>query len=665
MKHPETFSLGVAIVVVALILPFAIGNQKRSDGQAPSAAARKPAVDPHLSAKSAAALDPAPRAKAKRMRPITMPTEDSQTTSSARIIEGVPDVPCDDCGTGDHWIDDPLCPGGLDHFSTTALVGLDTSLDCKLDTSLVLFDASVTTILRSDPLDDSQNFPGLSDIDNHRDVIDTTIDFLLLTNTNADVFLAAGRATILPLAASLGAIMEQPNNPALADSFFDVNFELEFGGTFLYNQQPLRVEAKIDCVSPKALYLHITGCHELFTSPNPGEGVHVANLVSAQHETFPDPCPDLGDCCTAHQGSGCMDATCCQEVCAADASCCGGGAFAWGEACAQLAWQFCPSCIPFGTTYSISPGVRPAGKTGCQSVADPNKPGEPDDIVRYDGLLDEIRTLENDTIPFVFETRFPLPDNVTSYCFTMFTFLPGDLFPLPGGPNTGPGDACVEFGVNVPLKLPPGSKVVGAGAFAASGPDVLFDEPLDPAACAHTNDAISCNVNLPGVAGMKVDIVDVCLDVAVNAPGECEPTADEDACEPVTCPDPTDECVATGAIVLDKVEGTFARTACDCVEPGGCRVFVSDFAVCLGTCPPCETCLGGGFGETEASCTCERIGDINGDDIVDLRDYQGFQVSFGRIGVTGTKHECADLNDDGRVDDLDYIIFVMHFVPPP
>lgn len=80
-----------------------------------------------------------------------------------------------------------------------------------------------------------------------------------------------------------------------ADSFFDVFFEVSFSGQLLYNQAPLRIESTIDCFPPDATYAPPQGCIPLYTSPNPGEGVHLANLVRANLDVFPPPPVAVGD----------------------------------------------------------------------------------------------------------------------------------------------------------------------------------------------------------------------------------------------------------------------------------------------------------------------------------------------------------------------------------
>ncbi len=71
--------------------------------------------------------------------------------------------PCSECGPGEHWVDN--CSSGQDVVdSHAAVIGMDTNGDCIEDVSLVLHPCpgiTPLTITRSDPQDDSVNFPGL------------------------------------------------------------------------------------------------------------------------------------------------------------------------------------------------------------------------------------------------------------------------------------------------------------------------------------------------------------------------------------------------------------------------------------------------------------------------------------------------------------------------
>ncbi|RME37392.1 MAG: hypothetical protein D6788_09555, partial [Planctomycetota bacterium] len=281
------------------------------------------------------------------------------------------DTPCDTCGPGDHWVDN--CSGGADRMPSSALVGIDLNLDCQPDMSMVL--RGPVTVWRSNPLDDSLQFPGSAPVDGHFDVIDTEIVALELSNPSSGVVLRAGEGTGMgPLPPSPGAILEQSASPPLADSFFDVMFEIDLGGGRLaYNHDPLRVKSKIDCLPPDAEYIHPTGCIPLFDVPvgDPTGGQIVANLVSADHSTFPT-CgdPTTGDCFVPNGTPFCDDAACCGRVCETNPACCTNG---WDERCASLAQDLCiPSeacCMPDATCQDL-PRVRCIEAGGTPQGAD-------------------------------------------------------------------------------------------------------------------------------------------------------------------------------------------------------------------------------------------------------------------------------------------------------
>lgn len=109
---------------------------------------------------------------------------------------------------------------------------------------------------------------------------------MVLTGGGVTLTAGAGLGMGGVLPPSLGEIVEQPSNPASADSSFEVFFEVDLGGgQFLYNHTAATLEAKINCVPPDTTYFHVTVPVELFTAP--AGGVHVADLVSANHRTFP------------------------------------------------------------------------------------------------------------------------------------------------------------------------------------------------------------------------------------------------------------------------------------------------------------------------------------------------------------------------------------------
>ena len=197
------------------------------------------------------------------------------------------DGPCSQCSPGEHWVD--TCPGSQDQITNHNLVvGIDLDLDCEVDIELTLSDSPLI-VDRSDPQDDSLNFPGLRPLDGHLDVIDTEIvSMSLIGSGGITVTAGGGLGQGGSLAPSLGTIAEQPADPERAYSFFDVFFEIDMGGgMYVYNQTASRIEAVIDCVPPRAIYVKPPQCLSLYTSPIPGEGEHIANLVTGEHSVNP------------------------------------------------------------------------------------------------------------------------------------------------------------------------------------------------------------------------------------------------------------------------------------------------------------------------------------------------------------------------------------------
>jgi len=214
--------------------------------------------------------------------------------------------PCSKCGPGPHWVD--TCSGGSDTMPSAAVVGIDMDLDCIEDMALTL--AGPTTVVRSDPQDDSMQFPGLAPVDGHMDVIDTEIVAMSLSGGGVTLT-AGGGLGVQALAPTVGAAVEEAGDNTLIDSFFDVMFEVDLGGgMYAYNQQPVRVEAVIDCVPPDATFVFPPGCIPLYTTPVPGQGTHIGNLIRAEHDTYPEPgvgcCLPDGLCITVTDPVECM-----------------------------------------------------------------------------------------------------------------------------------------------------------------------------------------------------------------------------------------------------------------------------------------------------------------------------------------------------------------------
>lgn len=84
--------------------------------------------------------------------------------------------------------------------------------------------------------------------------------------------------------------------------------------------------------------------------------------------------------------------------------------------------------------------------------------------------------------------------------------------------------------------------------------------------------------------------VDICCDCQPDLPTECEPTPDGLDCEPVVCPDPTDEC-RPRCLLLDSTGG-YSVLDCDCRGIDDCHIELVPGAEpqCVGECPPGQVC---------------------------------------------------------------------------
>jgi hypothetical protein len=203
---------------------------------------------------------------------------------------GPGDPPCSACPPGPGFVSS--CSAGMDNLQTAALVGIDLTLDGVVDTNLIL--SGPAEVIRQSPSGGQ---------------IDTEIVSMTLTGGGATLRAGSG----LGLPASLGQIVQQQEDPSVADSFFDVFFEVDIGGMVVHNQTPLHVQMEIECIPPQGTYVHV------ITQPIPlfdQNGVHVANLVTARHITFPDQfrwekgvsCDELNPPCMEHTGA-CCDGT--------------------------------------------------------------------------------------------------------------------------------------------------------------------------------------------------------------------------------------------------------------------------------------------------------------------------------------------------------------------
>lgn len=188
------------------------------------------------------------------------------------------------CGSGPHWID--TCGGGDDNFSGTAGVHTIEIFGIGTFTSSLAQQGDFI-VSRSDPLDDSLQFPGLRPTDGHFDVIDTEI--VQLTLSSGGITMTVGSPFNPVLTPTLGTIAEDPGNSSLGNSFFDVFFELDLGGGFLvYNQTAVRMESTIPGVPPDlGLFPHVFLGGPIALFDDPLAGNQVGLLFEATHLPAP------------------------------------------------------------------------------------------------------------------------------------------------------------------------------------------------------------------------------------------------------------------------------------------------------------------------------------------------------------------------------------------
>ncbi len=184
------------------------------------------------------------------------------------------------CGPGAHWVD--ACPGAIEIFPLTN--GIHT---------IEIFNVGVFNLATTGPTT-ILRLPGTTVPDHH---IDT--EMVSLTLTGGGLTLTAGDGIANGIAdgplGSLGRITEQGGNPALADSFFDIFFEITgaplapFGGR-LHNVDPCRMESVINQVPPPIGTTYV--CSPLPVALFDDLGVQQGQLLSTTHIIQSEPIPE-------------------------------------------------------------------------------------------------------------------------------------------------------------------------------------------------------------------------------------------------------------------------------------------------------------------------------------------------------------------------------------
>ena len=183
------------------------------------------------------------------------------------------------CGPGSHWVD--ACPGGIDLFPLTK--GVHT---------INIFGVGVFNLLTTGPTTVWRG-PGTTLPDHH---IETELVALTLTGGGLTLTAGDGMGNGLsdgPLF-SPGKITEQGGDSTMADSFFDIFFEIDglalqqSGLGKLHNNNPCVMEAVLDQVPPKAGTTYVcdlTNPILLFTAQNQPVG----QLLFTSHQIIPEP----------------------------------------------------------------------------------------------------------------------------------------------------------------------------------------------------------------------------------------------------------------------------------------------------------------------------------------------------------------------------------------
>lgn len=187
-------------------------------------------------------------------------------------------------GPGDHWVD-TVTEGtyvmNVDGDFYTTVYGIGASSFVASGQIMVWYDDARDT---PDPLD-----PGHS---NHVDVEIVSMNLTGNAPGVGPVALRSGDSVANgmsdgPLFTG-GTIIEATDDPSLADSFFDIFFEVEISAYALtiFNKQPLQVSGRIDRIPPVGFAYVSLGAVELYDAANP-DGPAVARMDNAVYTPEP------------------------------------------------------------------------------------------------------------------------------------------------------------------------------------------------------------------------------------------------------------------------------------------------------------------------------------------------------------------------------------------
>lgn len=193
---------------------------------------------------------------------------------------------CAACPHQANWVD--TCASNYDFLnSTQAEVGIDMNMDGLVDQTVNML--GPTRVLRRSP------------VGTNPATIETEI--VAMTLTGGGMTLRAGIASpgIPMLRNTTGQVAERTEDNTLADSFFDVIFEIDLGGgQKLFNHDALRVAAVIGCAPPAAEFIKV-GAQPVPLFPDPEFGLPQAQVITVRH-ILPPPPPKFGACCLPNNG---------------------------------------------------------------------------------------------------------------------------------------------------------------------------------------------------------------------------------------------------------------------------------------------------------------------------------------------------------------------------
>jgi len=179
---------------------------------------------------------------------------------------------------------------------------------------------------------------------------------------------------------------------------------------------------------------------------------------------------------------------------------------------------------PAGSTYSVSHGIfgDPDGtgpaQASCILLYSPLLPGAPDDIVRWDGVPEAIRTDLFGTIPTVKETAITNGDGTFQLIIDTFAPAGTDLFPdrLVDSQGRPLRDICFTVGLDDPLNWA-GADFVLAALLELRKDGVRISDPINITSLTNPwNGFFSVVINQ--AAGMEVNQVRVEILISKDVP---------------------------------------------------------------------------------------------------------------------------------------------------